>query len=42
MMVLGVGGIEEYNSTKAIVLKSVTKGGGGIKNHPKLLDVIYG
>ncbi len=27
MMVLGVGGIEEYNNTKAIVLKSVTKGG---------------
>ncbi len=29
------------NSTKALVLKSVTIVGGGVKNYPKLRDVIY-
>ncbi len=30
------------NVTKAIVIKRVMKGGGGVKNNPNLLDVIYG
>ena len=43
-MTLG-GGVREYqgfcdNSTKAIVLKGVTMGGGGVKNNPKFRDVI--
>ena len=31
-----------YYSTKALVIKRVTMGGGGVKNCPKLRDVIYG
>jgi hypothetical protein len=30
------------NSTKASLIKSVTKGGGGVKKCPKLRNVIYG
>ncbi len=30
------------NSTKPLVMKSVTMGGGGVKNDPNLRDVIYG
>jgi hypothetical protein len=30
------------NSTKASVLKSVTMGGGVVKNYQKLRDIIYG
>ena len=30
------------NSTKALVLKGVTMGGGGVKNYPKSRNVIYG
>ncbi len=30
------------NSTKALVIKSVTMGGGGVKNYQILRDVIYG
>ena len=42
--VLGGRGYQGFcdNSTKAIVLKRVTMGGGGVKNYPKLRDVIYG
>jgi hypothetical protein len=29
------------NSTKALLIKSVTMGGGGVKNYQKLRDVIY-
>ncbi len=29
------------NSTKALLIKSVTIGGGGVKNYQKLRDVIY-
>ncbi len=30
------------DSTKALVIKSVTKGGGGVKNYQILREVIYG
>ncbi len=30
------------NSTKTLLLKSETMGGGGMKNYQKLRDVIYG
>ena len=30
------------NSTKVLLLKSVTMAGGGVKIYPKLRDVIYG
>ncbi len=30
------------NSNKALLLNSVTMGGGGVENHRKLRDVIYG
>jgi hypothetical protein len=30
------------NSTKALLIKSVTMGGGGVKNYEKLRDVSYG
>ncbi len=30
------------NSTKALLLKSVKMGGGGVKSYQKLCDVIYG
>ena len=43
-MVLGGRGYQGFcdDSTKALVLKSVTMGGGGVKNYQKLCDVIYG
>ena len=42
--VLGGRGYQGFcdDSTKALVLKSVTMGGGGVKNYQKLRDVIYG
>jgi hypothetical protein len=30
------------NSTKALLIKSMTMGRGGVKNYQKLRDVIYG
>jgi hypothetical protein len=30
------------NSTNALLLNSLTMGGGGVKNYQKLRDVIYG
>ncbi len=36
------GGIKDFNSTKAFLLKSVRIGGEGVKNYQKLRDVIYG
>ncbi len=30
------------NSTKVLLIKSVTMGGGGVENYEKLRDVIYG
>ena len=30
------------DSAKALVLKSVTMGGGGVKNYRKMRDVLYG
>ena len=43
-MVLGGGGGQWFhdNSTKALVIKRVTMGGGWFINSPKLRDVIYG
>jgi hypothetical protein len=40
----GKGAGERFcdESTRALVIKSVTTGGGGIKNVQNLLDVIYG
>ena len=36
-------GIYDFDdSSKALVIKSVTMGGGGVKNYPELRDVIYG
>jgi hypothetical protein len=42
--VLGGRGYQGFcdDSTKALVLKSVTIGGGGVKNYQKIRDVIYG
>ena len=40
--VLRGGGSRIFDdSTKALVIKHVTMGGGGINNCPKLRDVIY-
>jgi hypothetical protein len=41
---LGEKGYQGFcdNSNKALLLKSVTMGGGGVENHRKLRDVIYG
>ncbi len=40
----GGGGIKEFVTTvlKVLLIKSVTMGGGGVKNYQKLRDVIYG
>jgi hypothetical protein len=41
---LGGSGYQGFcdNRNKASLLKSVTMGGGGVENHRKLRDVIYG
>ncbi len=41
---LGGRGYQEFcdNSTKALLIKSVTMGEGGVKNYEKLRDVNYG
>ncbi len=41
---LGERGYQGFcdNSNRATLIKSVTMGGGGVKNYQKLRDVIYG
>jgi hypothetical protein len=43
-MALGGRGYQGFcdNSTNALLIKSVTMGGGGVNNYQKLRDVIYG